>query len=82
MFDTIPSWAQKMYQYSNILVRIDYGVPGKRVNYYKKAFSDMSKGKTPKYPLSISNKKLTLVQGKTKTLKLNVAASKAKWSTR
>lgn len=81
VYKKVPSWSERMYRYSNVLIRIDYAVPGKRAKYYKNAFKDMSKGKTPKYPVSINSKKLVLAQGQTSSLKLNVAASKAKWST-
>ena len=69
----------RMYQFSNVLLRIDYSVSGKRAKYYKNAFSSMSKGKTPKFPLSISKKNVSLEKGKTLTLKLNVPSKKVTW---
>lgn len=80
VYDAVPSWAMRMYQYSNVLVRIDYSVPAKRAKIYKNAFSDMSKGKTPKFPITINKKSATIYPGKSYTLKLNISAKKAKWS--
>lgn len=79
IYNTIPSFAMRMYQYSNILVRVDYSISPKRAKYYKNAFSDMAKGKTPKFPLSINQKKTTIYTGETCALKLNVPSKKAKW---
>ncbi len=80
IFDAVPSFAQRIYQYSNVLVRIDYGVPVKRLNFYKNAFSYMSKGKEPRYPVSINKKSTTILVGKSETLKLNISSKKVKWS--
>lgn len=79
IYELLPSDSMRMYQFSNVLLRIDYSVPNKRAKYYKNAFSSMSKGKTPKFPLSINKKNVSLEEGKSLTLKLNVPSKKATW---
>ena len=80
IYDAVPSWSMRMYQYSNVLLRIDYSVASKRAKYYKNAFSDMSKGKTPRFPITINKKSKTIYPGKTYTLKHNILSKTAKWS--
>lgn len=72
-----------IYQYDNVLLRLDYDLTSSQVKVYKTAFSNMKSGKAPTYPVSIKlNKKTASIKaGEKISLKLSGATGRVTWTT-
>lgn len=70
-----------VYQYDNVLLRLDYDLTPSQVKVYKSAFTNMKTGKTPTYPVTVKlNKKTASIKtGEKINLKLTGAKSKVTW---
>lgn len=82
VYNSFPGLRMYIYQYSNVLVRLSFDLTPGQTGVYQDGFRKLQEGSLPYNSsfIKISHSKLTLLSGKSSTLKITGAQDRVKWS--
>lgn len=82
VYNSFPRLRMYIYQYSNVLVRLSFDLTPDQTGVYQDGFRKLQEGSLPYNSsfVKISHTKLTLLSGKSSTLKITGTQNRVKWS--
>lgn len=82
VYSSFPRLRMYIYQYSNVLVRLSFDLTPDQTGVYQDGFRKLQEGSLPYNSsfVKINHTKLTLLSGKSSTLKITGTQDRVKWS--